>query len=149
MEIKKLLTEKQRFRLLRQKQLESFRRYLSLSGRGKHVRDYLNKNSWELREYVESMWQPGMDWKNYRKEWVVDHIIPLKFFNPFDSKEMKVCWSYWNLMPAWGADNHVKGCAPEIAVKMLSKLPNVPQVQVLLDKANGHAAEFERYYERN
>lgn len=146
---KKFLTLKQGYKVIRAKQLASFRRYLSLNGSGSAVTDFLNMNAWELREYVESLWGEGMNWENYGEVWVVDHIIPLKFFDPTNFGEMEVCWCHYNLMPSFSADNHVKGCAPEVAVKMLQSLPDVPMVRVLLDKANVHAEEFERYYERD
>lgn len=64
----------------------------------------------ELRERLESLFQPGMAWENYG-QWHVDHIRPVCSFNfngP-DDEDFKKCWSLDNLQPLWARDNKSKG----------------------------------------
>ena len=74
-----------------------------------------NGRSWEslvgytaeqLRKYLERKFLPGMTWKN-RKEWHIDHIIPIAAFN-YETPEdidFKKCWRLKNLQPIWAKEN--------------------------------------------
>lgn len=145
---KKFLTERQKRAILHSRHLENFRNFLSLEGYGDHVAEYIGMNAWELRRYVESLWQEGMTWENYRKEWCIDHIVALKYFNPFDFNDMALCWNVNNLIPAFMTHNHAKGYAPEVSRRMLELLPQSPSVQRLIEKVDIHIGEFETYYIR-
>lgn len=63
----------------------------------------------ELKENLESKFQPGMTWENQGKEgWHIDHIIPQDVFLPFESEsdeKFKICWSLHNLRPLWSKEN--------------------------------------------
>lgn len=63
----------------------------------------------ELKEDLESKFQPGMTWDNQGKEgWHIDHIIPQDVFFPFESEndeKFKICWSLYNLRPLWYKEN--------------------------------------------
>jgi hypothetical protein len=145
----KVLTPKQRQLEVRKRMLLSFRRYLALEGNGRHVRDHMDMNAPELRIYVESLWQPGMNWQNYRKTWCIDHIIGMKYFDVFDLYgDMRLCWNHYNLMPSFLDHNHCKGYAPEVSDKMLSMLPDVIWVRMLRERLQRHIDEFQPYYER-
>jgi predicted Zn-ribbon and HTH transcriptional regulator len=65
----------------------------------------------ELRSYLESKFQPGMNWGNYgRKDgWHMDHILPFAGFDLNNSEEVKLVCHYTNLQPLWAHDNLVKG----------------------------------------
>lgn len=145
---KKFLTPKQKQLAIRVRHLVNFRRYLSLKSTAGSLEDHLDMNAFELRAYLESLWLPNMNWENYGSVWCVDHIVGLKYFDSTALKEMRLCWSHHNLMPAYLGDNHCKGYSPEVSERMLLKLPQTPTVQRLLEKARGHIAEFEIYYER-
>ena len=69
----------------------------------------------ELREHIESLWEPGMNWENYGKQdgWVIDHKIPLKYYkNNFDLVNdieiQKKAFGKNNLQPLWWLDNAKK-----------------------------------------
>lgn len=148
METKKFLTKKQRFKQIRARHLTAFRRYISLKGSASAIEDYLSMNAFELREHFEALWLDGMDWDSYGTFWVVDHIVALKYFDPTNINDMKLCWHHSNLVPAYWNDNHAKGYAPEISAKMLLQFPQTPTVQRLLEKSQTHVQEFENYYQR-
>ena len=64
----------------------------------------------ELRQHLESLFQPGMSWENYGTAWHIDHITPKSWFkiegpDGVDEYELKLCWSLDNLQPMWGDEN--------------------------------------------
>lgn len=58
----------------------------------------------EFKQYIESLFQPGMTWDNYG-EWHLDHIFPLSKFDLSVSSEFKKACHYSNLQPLWAQDN--------------------------------------------
>jgi hypothetical protein len=69
----------------------------------------------ELKLYLESLFEPWMNWNNYGKyivkdwndndsstwKWSLDHIIPKRYFNylTYNDSDFKECWSLKNLRP--------------------------------------------------
>lgn len=62
----------------------------------------------ELKEHLEALWEPWMNWENYggksddkRKTWQIDHInLHSSFnYNSINDKEFIECWSLSNLRP--------------------------------------------------
>jgi hypothetical protein len=63
-----------------------------------------------LRQYLESLFSPGMTWENHsHKGWHVDHIEPCIRFDLTDPVQQRKCFHYTNLQPLWAADNLKKG----------------------------------------
>lgn len=62
----------------------------------------------ELKTYLESMFQPGMNWDNYG-DWHIDHIQPLSSFDLTDRKQLRIACNFRNLQPLWCVDNLSKG----------------------------------------
>ena len=63
----------------------------------------------ELKQYLESKFEPGMTWNNYGKEWHVDHVKPLALFNLKIFEQLQDACKYTNLQPLWATDNLKKG----------------------------------------
>lgn len=61
----------------------------------------------DLKNYLESYFQPGMSWENYG-EWHIDHIKPLASFDLQNELEFKKACNYTNLQPLWAAQNFSK-----------------------------------------
>jgi hypothetical protein len=80
-------------------------------------RKYVGCSSGFLRNHLESLFLPGMSWKNWGRAdrddgrvWHMDHIVPLSWF-PFDEDpSLLYVASHWsNLRPMWGQENQSKG----------------------------------------
>jgi hypothetical protein len=64
----------------------------------------------DLKQHLESKFQPGMTWDNYgRGGWHIDHVVPCVSFNLADADQQKKCFHYTNLQPLWELDNLKKG----------------------------------------
>jgi len=65
-----------------------------------------------LRQYLESLFQPGMTWENHgqgKDKWHIDHIYPLSKFDLTDREQLLKACHYTNLQPLWAIDNIRKG----------------------------------------
>lgn len=80
-------------------------------------RDYFGCSYAELKKYIESQWQEGMNWDNYghgKGKWQIDHIIPILAFDLTKPGHISWCCNFHNLRPLWHVENQQKG----------DKLPN-------------------------
>ena len=73
---------------------------------GRHWENIVGYTLQELKNHIESLFQPNMSWNNYGK-WQIDHIIPQSFFEftSYEDTEFKMCWRLENLQPLWAKDN--------------------------------------------
>jgi hypothetical protein len=68
----------------------------------------------EFRQYLESKFEPGMNWENQGKKggkkngWHIDHIYPLSKIDLQDEEKFKKANHYTNLQPLWAIDNFKK-----------------------------------------
>jgi hypothetical protein len=75
---------------------------------------YVNIDYKDLIKHIESLFKPGMSWRN-RCKWHIDHIRPLasfKFINDDGSvnqEELAKAWDISNLQPLWDKENITKG----------------------------------------
>ena len=63
----------------------------------------------EFKVYIESLWEPWMNWSNHGYDyldcWHIDHILPCASFDLTDPEQQKQCFHYTNLRPLRGIDN--------------------------------------------
>lgn len=91
------------------------------SKHGKSIINYLPFTFTELRQYLESLFEPWMTWQNHGKydpniwkndddttwKWQLDHIVPqskLKY-NNLEDENFKKCWALSNLRPLSAKQN--------------------------------------------
>jgi len=61
-----------------------------------------------LRQYIESLFQNGMNWDNNGRgedKWHLDHIIPCAAFILTNIEQQKKCFHFSNLQPMWEPEN--------------------------------------------
>ena len=87
---------------------QDFKDFLTLSRTPKKIRSYVSIDAFMLREWIENKFTKEMSWDNYGEYWVVDHIVPLRFFDLNNENDMRICWNYKNLMPLLREDNSKK-----------------------------------------
>jgi hypothetical protein len=89
---------------------------------GDSILFYLKYTIEELRLYLESLWEPWMNWDNhgtYRRgegrKWHIDHItpqsqLPYAEMSHDPESNFQKCWALSNLRPLDAAQNISKGC---------------------------------------
>lgn len=78
---------------------------LKLTKGGSSIKD-LGCSISELKQHLESKFQPNMTWENYgRNGWHIDHIKPLSSFDLTNRKQFLEACHYTNLQPLWAKDN--------------------------------------------
>jgi hypothetical protein len=74
-----------------------------------HTLELLDCTIEELKQHLESQFEPGMTWDNYGKDgWEIDHIIPCAYFDLTKEENQRICFNYRNLQPLWARDNYKK-----------------------------------------
>lgn len=87
------------------------RTLLALGGKkSKKTSEILGYSPDDLKEHLEKLWKPGMNWGNYGvKGWQIDHVRPIASF-PLNSDPREVN-SLENLQPLWWHENMSKGAS--------------------------------------
>lgn len=76
---------------------------------GSAVRD-LGCTIVELKFYLEGKFQDRMTWENWGMNgWVIDHEVPLSFFDLTNREQFLKACHYSNLQPMWVKENVSKG----------------------------------------
>ncbi len=81
----------------------------------KTVKRFVGCTVEEFRRHLESTFTAGMTWDNYgtgfneRKEWNVDHVIPISRFNCEDIEDVRKALHWTNTAARWAVDNYKKG----------------------------------------
>lgn len=84
----------------------------SVGKKSNKTEELLGASVEDVRNYIESKFEPGMNWNNHELNgWHLDHIIPCSAFDLTNIEEQRVCFHYLNLQPMWGSENIKKGGA--------------------------------------
>lgn len=83
------------------------------SKNGSSILEKLPYTIQQLKDHLESLWEPWMNWDNWgkydpnRETWQIDHKIPQSKFKYFsiDDPEFLKCWALNNLIPMRAIDN--------------------------------------------
>ena len=75
--------------------------------------EYLGCSITELKQYLESLFSPGMSWENHGERHI-DHIKPLSSVDLSDPKNLSIVCHYTNLQPLWREANLKKSNKYEI-----------------------------------
>lgn len=62
----------------------------------------------ELRNYLERLFEPHINWENHGKVWEIDHIIPCSLFDLKYKEAQLLCCNYKNLRPLCKIQNKCK-----------------------------------------
>ncbi len=78
----------------------------NISKNRRHWEDIVGYTKEQLKEHLEKLFKPDMNWNNHG-EWHIDHKIPISFFKYTSMKdiEFRYCWSLDNLQPLWAIEN--------------------------------------------
>jgi hypothetical protein len=95
------------------------------SKNGKSILNYLPYTIKQLKIYIESLFEPWMNWNNHGRydvntwndndsstwKWQLDHIIPHSTFNysSMEDKSFRDCWALSNLRPLSAKQNILDG----------------------------------------
>lgn len=59
-------------------------------------------------DWIESQFDDLMNWDNYVDYWVLDHVIPIAFFNLDNEIHLNNCFRWYNLQPLKKEENSTK-----------------------------------------
>ncbi len=103
--------------------------------KNKSINELLPYTSNELKQYLESQFEPWMTWNNYGKynsktwndndqstwTWQIDHIIPKSTFEINNDDEFLKCWDLSNLRPYSAKQNVIDGTRRTRHIKKLEE----------------------------
>jgi len=96
--------------------------------KNKHWENLVDYTVDDLIKYLKKQFEKGMNFNNYGKEWHVDHIFPVSWFEfkSFSNPDFKLCWSLDNLQPLWKHEN----CCKRASVKPLFQSKIVKKLKI-------------------
>ena len=62
----------------------------------------------EMKDWLESQFGDEYNWDTYGKDWQIDHVVPISFFNITDGDEQLLCFNWTNLRPLHSSKNGSK-----------------------------------------
>ena len=106
--LRKIREQEEPWRKLNRKMSSEIRRSIGANKNGHHWEDLVGYSMDQLKAHLESLFTIGMSWETWGKfGWHIDHIRPRSsfFFDSYEDKAFKQCWSLSNLQPLWWKDN--------------------------------------------
>ena len=115
-------TEYQKRLRFKKRQQTNFRRFVRGHNINEEIRELIGFNHREIKVLLEAQMLDTMNWSNYGRHWVVDHVVPFWLFDPTDKGDMKLLWHPENLMPMLRKDNMHKQGDLSFSIRKLSKI---------------------------
>ena len=69
---------------------------------------YLNCKREMFLDWIEYLFDNEFCWEDYGKKWVIDHVIPIDFFDLEKEEHIYKCFSWFNLRPCEKEENSSK-----------------------------------------
>ena len=94
--------------------------------------DLIGCSAEQLKQHLESKFTEGMTWEKYGiNGWVVDHILPVSYFDFTKEENQRICFNYLNTQPLWSNDNHKKyNHLPENYQEIIEVIKNSLNLQI-------------------
>jgi hypothetical protein len=87
--------------LLRQREKRKWqialRRYVFFQSPCSNYAPYFSLDAKSLRQWIESQFDEEMNWDNFSRNWQLDHIVPVSFFDFNREEDLKLCWNFTNI----------------------------------------------------
>lgn len=93
-----------------------------------------------FKNFLESKFDDKMTWQNYGTHWVIDHVIPLAFFNLSSVQEQFICFNWTNLQPLMKKTNMEKSC--KLLPKMI--IEHADFVSKFIDLNKGYQTNIDK-----
>ena len=101
----------------------------------------IGTNNNNLKKWIEIQFDEKMNWNNYNDYWVIDHVIPLSFFNIINENEKLMCTNWINLRPYEKKEN-MKKSNKIIISEILNHIKLLKQISLLNEG-------YQTYYENS
>jgi hypothetical protein len=100
----------------------------------------------EFLDWIEYQFNEVWKWETYARDWVVDHVIPIDFFDLDNDIHRFMCFSWFNLRPFCKKENSVKSNKIELeTVKKHQELIDVFIKNKHIQINNRYQADIEIY----
>lgn len=97
----------------------------------KHTTPVRARMAKRIREHIESQFTKGMTWENWgrgtscKREWHLDHIVPISKFDIRKKSELARANHWTNLRPMWADENQKKGAKIPVGAGQLELITEV------------------------
>lgn len=89
---------------VRRKQQIAFKRLMLGKFPSIQITEFIGLDFFKFKQWLAPKMLHEMNWNNYGDIWVVEHLIPLDYFDLLKQEECKLAWSYKNLIPVLSTD---------------------------------------------
>lgn len=87
----------------------ALRRYILNGHVASQYAAYFGLDFKNLRRWIEMQFTAELSWSNYGKEWQLDHIIPVTYFDFKNEDDLKLCWNFTNIRVEANQKNKERG----------------------------------------
>ena len=87
----------------------ALRRYILNGHVASQYAAYFGLDFKNLRRWIEMQFTAELSWSNYGKEWQLDHIIPVTYFDFKNEEDLKLCWNFTNIRVEANQNNKERG----------------------------------------